>query len=587
MRDFLRSFFASVIGSLVAFILLYFIIAGSLAALVASESKVVTAGSVLELDLNYEIPLQTRYGFFENIQDLSQLQRPGMDDLKRVIKDAADNPNVRGVVLRMGLNPNSYSTLDEIRALLEQFRTNDKFIYAYGQYINQKSYYLGCAADTVFLHPTGLIDFKGFNAELSFYKRGLDKLGVDVQVFYDGKFKSATEPYRLEEMSNENRLQLRYFLDGIWTQVLDTISADRSIDKSVLQQSADSLWAYQPSYAIESGMVDGLLFEDELNQLVDGMEQDPKWVSAYQYLESLGEREKKKGMDKIAIIHAEGTIIDGSAGDGYIGGKDLSELLRDARLDPEIKAVVLRINSPGGSASASDVIWREVQLLAEEKTIISSMGSLAASGGYYMAAPADEIYAHPNTLTGSIGVFLTLPNMEELYEDKLGITSDTVKTAAMADFPNISRAVSPEQGRVLQARVDTSYIDFKRKVSEGRSMSMADVEEVAQGRIWTGVQALDRNLVDELGGLDEAVAKAAELARLGDSYHTIEWPQQEADPFEQILGGILMDADNPLETAALREELINELLQLEALEALQVLEEMPTIQARMLFDIDY
>ncbi len=421
-----------------------------------------------------------------------------------------------------------------------------KFVVGYGQNITQRSYYLASGADEVYLHPTGMLDFKGFSADLSFYSRALQKLGVEVQVFYDGKYKSATEPFRLERMSEENRAQLREFMDEVWEQYLDEVGKGRELNREQLQQAADELSGYFARDAVRLGLVDGLKYEDELCDLMRkklslGKEDKIPYVSLERYVADKVEpaSEKSKSKLKIAVIYAEGDIGFGASSSGRIGSEDLSKLLRKAREDKDIKAVVLRVNSPGGVAPASDIIWREAKLLAQEKTLVVSMGDLAASAGYQISAPADFIVAQPNTLTGSIGVFLLLPNLQNLMENKLGITSDTVKTGALADFPSVVRPVSEKQRQILQRAVDSTYVEFKRNVSQGRGLSQEAVEQIAQGRIWTGTQALKLGLVDTLGNLSTAILKAAELARLGDQYRVVEWPNEELSPFEEILLGML------------------------------------------------
>ncbi|MFT7589812.1 MAG: protease-4, partial [Limisphaerales bacterium] len=506
---FFKLLLASILGVFIAGMLVFFLfsmIAG--AALAGSSAPAVPANGILKLNLNFSVYEQTHKGLPDNISPLNfdLSNDPGLNDIVAAIDHAADNDRIKGIMLELGMNSIGYTGLLEIRNALERFKAKEKFVVAYGQTISQRAYYLGSVADKVYLHPTGLIELKGLNAELSFYKGALEKLGVEVQVFYDGRFKSATEPFRLEKMSDNNRLQLREFLDEIWGQLRASMAEGRDMNPAAIQAVADGLKAFQPKSALKAGIVDALLFEDEVWEELAGRigaDEDKKlpFIGLSSYLSASkinGKTKGKKKDSKVAIIYAEGNIIDGEASPGSIGGATVAKLVRKARQDETVKAVVLRVNSGGGSALASDVIWREVDMVAKEKTLIVSMGDLAASGGYYIAAPADYIVAQPNTLTGSIGVFFMLPNLSGLMEDKLGINSDTVMTGAMADFPTTNRAVSPEQGVVLQGFVDSTYVDFKRKVAEGRSLSMESVESIAQGRIWTGTQAIENGLVDEL-----------------------------------------------------------------------------------------
>ncbi len=508
------------------------------------EGDSIKSHSILKLDLNYSMPEKSDSGWPSSINPLAinWSASTGLNDVMDILDAASKDDDIDGILIDLQYNPNGLTKLKEVLGALDELKKSGKFVLAYGQNITQKSYYLASAADQVYLHPSGMLDLKGFNAELSFYTRALEKLGVEVQVFYDGKYKSATEPFRLEKMSEENRHQLHEFLDEIWSQYLDDVSQGRGFSREKLQESADSLTGYFASDALSNKLVDGLLYPDELNDLLrdkldlQGEDKIP-FVTMENYRTSRvqANSSKNKSKSKIAVIYAEGEINFGSSSPGRIGSDDLSKLLRKAREDKDVKAVVLRVNSPGGVAPASDMIWREAQLLAEEKTLVVSMGDLAASAGYQISAPADYIVAQPNTLTGSIGVFLLLPNMQNLLENKLGITSDTVKTGELADFPSVNRPVSERQRTILQRAVDSTYVQFKQNVAQGRGMSMEAVENLAQGRIWTGNQALERGLVDTLGSLQTAITKAAELARLGSDYQLIEWPKEDLSPFEEIV----------------------------------------------------
>jgi protease-4 len=524
-----------------ALVMLFFFLAFATALSTGSVQERIAEGSVLELDLNYPIPEQRQSGWPSGFSPaaLSMGLYPGLHEVTEAIRRAAEDDKIAGIVLSLEFNPNSLAALNEVTEALDVFRSSGKFVLGYGQNITQRAYYLGSAADSVYLHPAGILDFKGLSADLSFYARMLEKLGVDVQVFYDGRYKSATEPFRLERMSDDNREQTRFLIDEIWTQYLDRIAQQRQMEPARLQRAADSLSGYFPQQALESGLVDGILhpdqWEDRLRARL-GLDRDEELplVSLDEYLIN-SKAPKASGKDVVAVIYAEGDINFGPSGPGRIGSDDLSELLRDAREDDKVKAVVLRINSPGGVAAASDLMWREASLLAREKTLVVSMGDLAASAGYQLAAPADFILAQPNTLTGSIGVFLLLPNFGPLLENRIGITSDTVKTAALADFPSLNRPVSEAQRAILQRAVDDTYDAFKRCVSEGRGLSMEDVEAVAQGRVWTGSQALDRGLVDSLGNLQDAIAKAASLAGIQGNYRVEERPDYEPGFLEMLL----------------------------------------------------
>jgi protease-4 len=517
------------------------------AALAGGGPEPLKRQSILKLNLNYPIPEQSQSGIPSVINPLSMNFQPstGLDAIRAGLRAAAEDDKIEGVLLDLGINPNGQAVLSTLHGLLEEFKESGKFVWAYGQFGGQRAYHLATVADSIFLHPTGGIELKGYSAETTFLTEGLDRLGVEVQVFYDGKFKSATEPFRRTDMSPENRLQVRSFIGELWDNYKQHVATNRALTADTVQAIADRLDALQPLLALRHGLVDELAYQDQvydrLRQKV-GLEpdEDLPMVSMQRYLSQKGlpKGNKPQRSGNVAVLYAEGNIIDGEGDEGQIGGASMARLLREARTDEDVDAVVLRVSSPGGSAPASDVIWREAMRLAEEKTLVVSMGNYAASGGYFIAAPGDWIMAEPGTLTGSIGVFLLLPNMRELREEHLGLYADTVNTGAHAHFPSLNRPVDDAQRRILQAMVDSTYVDFKRKVSMGRDMDMEAVEEVAQGRVWTGRQALERGLVDELGGLDEAIAVAAERARLGEDYGILHFPEYEPSPLEEILVGL-------------------------------------------------
>ncbi len=540
-----RVLLAVILGTLITFGIMFLLGLGFFgAAMAGSGPDPVESRSVLRLDFNYPIPEQSRSGLPSVINPLAIDFRPatGLDAIRAGLREAAEDDKIDGILLDLGINPNGQAVLGTLRELLIEFKDSGKFVWAYGQYGGQRAYDLATVADSIFLHPTGGVELKGYSAETTFFKEGLERLGVEVQVFYDGKFKSATEPFRRTDMSPENRLQVRSFLNEVWGQYKQRVAMNRNMPVDSVQAIADRLDGMQPVLALRHGLVDAIAYQDEVydrlrRKVGREPDEDLPLVSMDRYLsyKGLPKANKPKRSGNVAVLYAEGNIIDGEGDDGQIGGASTARLIREARKDEDVDAVVLRISSPGGSAPASDVIWREAMRLAEEKTLVVSMGNYAASGGYFIAAPADWIMAEPGTLTGSIGVFLLLPNLRALREEHLGVYTDTVKTGAQADFPSINRPVSETQRVLLQAMVDSTYMDFKRKVSMGRGMSMDAVEAVAQGRIWTGTQALDNGLVDQLGGLDEAIAVAAERARLGEDYGVLHRPEYEPSPLEEIL----------------------------------------------------
>ncbi|MEZ5015274.1 MAG: signal peptide peptidase SppA, partial [Chitinophagales bacterium] len=412
MRSFFTSFFASLLAFLVFCIIIFFVIMGVVSAFSRQfEDKTVSVrpNSVLRINTNYSIAEQTQKGLPSGLGILGYDpdHALGLNDILANIRHAAKDDNIKGIYLELGICPNSYATLQEIRDALEDFKsTSGKFVVAYGEVISQNSYYLGSVADKVYLNPSGAVDFKGLSAQISFYKGTLDKLGVKTEVFYDGKFKSATEPYRFDKMSDENRLQLREFLNALFDENLSEISDTRKMDVMTYRNIADSLKAWYPQYAVQTGLMDGLIYYDEV---VDEMKEhcgisadrELNFVSMHDYRGTYAN--DVKGEDRIALVYADGTIIDGEGSNGYIGSRTFAKMMYDVRQDKNIKAVVLRVNSPGGSAVASDVMWREIEITKKVKPVVVSMGDYAASGGYMISCNADKIFAEPNTLTGSIG----------------------------------------------------------------------------------------------------------------------------------------------------------------------------------------
>ena len=584
VTSFLGSLLAMVVGGIL-FVLLMFGIAGAIAGSFEKEKAVVKENSVLKLNLNYPIEEQTQSGAAAGLAllGLDGDQGVGLNDILRSIKHAETDKSIKGIYVQMGMSPNSYGTLQEIRDALSDFKAGSgKFVIAYGEVISQNAYYLGSVADKVYMHPSGALDFKGLSAQVAFYKGAMDKLGVQTQIFYDGKFKSATEPFRLDRMSEENRLQLETFLNGMFDGHLSEIAASRNMDVASCRAIADSLSAWYPAEAVRLKLLDGLKYYDEVVAEIKsrsgiGEEENMPMVSMTDYSSSFINEAEADDEGRIAIVYANGTIIDGNSRSGFLGSTDFTEMMEDIRKDEKIKAVVLRVNSPGGSAIASDVMWREIEITKKEKPVVVSMGDYAASGGYMISCNANKIFAEENTLTGSIGVFLIIPEFSGLMEDKLGITIDTANTSKYADFPSVYRTFSAHEQRILQAGVDSTYLHFKQMVAAGRGMSVEAVEAIAQGRIWSGVEAKQNGLVDELGGIDEAIAAAASLSNM-KNYFVVEYPEQK----KSFLDDVVMSLTEESKAQMLSNELgmlyphyihLNELLQ------------RPTMQARLPFEV--
>ena len=524
--NFLKMMLASMAGFFLSYILLILLFCVIVAAIVgaASGSKdfSVGANSVLQLNLNYEIPEKTDYNPFKDFTLFGKFEphlNLGLIDILKNIKQAKSDPNIRGIYLNTGGFPNGAVTAQEIRKALIDFRNSGKFVIAYAEVFTQKAYYLASAADKIYVNPSGEVEFKGIAASISFYKELLKKIGVEVQVFYDGRFKTATEPFRNDSMSTANKLMTTELITNIWNNYLSEIALSRHMEVSTLDSIADNLLVRDANTAVTNELIDGAKFEDEvLGEISDKLKQDHKkkisFVSLNQYDNSHPDASISFSENKIAVVYAAGDIVDGKGDDNNIGSDNFRDILSKLRKDENVKAVVLRVNSPGGSALASDVIWREVDLIRKTKPIVVSMGDYAASGGYFISCAATKIFSEANTLTGSIGVFGMYPNTQHLMEDKLGIYTDGVKTNHFADMGDITRPVRDDERLIIQAGVDSIYSQFKHRVADGRHLELSIVDSIAQGRVWTGKQAIDLGLVDSIGGLQEAIHAAMMLAKI-------------------------------------------------------------------------
>ncbi len=590
MKEFFRSFFASFLAIVVFTVIAIFLFAAIISGISKSfeEDKLsVKPNSILKINLNYAVDEQTQSGLPSGLGllSLSADHTLGLNDILANIKHAETDQNIKGIYLELGINPNSYATLQEVRDALEDFKkSSGKFVIGYGEVISQTSYYLGSVADKIYMNPSGAVDFKGLSAELTFYKGTIDKLGIKTQVFYDGKFKSATEPFRMDKMSEENRLQLEEFLNGLFDENLKEVNETRPKSVAEYRHIADSLLAWYPSEAVKSGIVDGLKYYDEVvsemkNRCGLGEDKKLEFVTMKEYKTSFSKSAGKAAVkEKIAIVYADGTIIDGEGDNGsFLGSKSFSESMQKIREDEDIKAVLLRVNSPGGSAVASDVMWREIEITKKTKPVIVSMGDYAASGGYMISCNATKIYAQPNTLTGSIGVFLIVPEISDFMNDKLGITFDTASTSAHADFPSIIRPFNSRESQILQSGVDSTYLKFKQIVAQGRNMTVDQVEAIAQGRIWIGAKAKEIGLVDEIGGMDEALAGAKQIAGLKD-YRIEEFPKQEESLLENMLSGLTEETETKIKAEQLG-------ILYPHYQAVQQLLERPMIQARLPYEL--
>lgn len=546
MKSFFKYVLATVTGIVISFILLFvvgLIIIGALvSSMSADKETTVAANSLLLIDLKHEITERTIPDPFEELDlpGFVTVKSFGLNDILKRIEGAKDDERIQGICLDLSSVSASFATLQEIRDALLDFKDAGKFIIAYSEGYTQRAYYLASTADRVYVNPEGSIDFRGLASQTAFLKGTLDKLGIEAQVVKVGTFKSAVEPLILDKMSDANREQVSSFLGSIYDHFIAQIGESRGMAPDSLHAIADGYLVRTADDAVTYGLADGKRYKDEiLAELKDSLsidqDKDLNVVSILKY-KPTAKPTSTSVRDRVAVVYAVGNIVSGEGGDDMIGSERISRELRKVRRDDKVKAVVFRVNSPGGSALASDVIWREVDLLRQEKPIIVSMGDVAASGGYYIAAAADSIFAEPNTITGSIGVFGVIPNMQELYNDKLGITFDEVKTGKYADFlANVDRPLTADERQIIQLQVNQIYDTFVQRVADGRGLSKEQVDSIGQGRVWSGQQALEHGLVDRLGSIDDAIAAAAGKAGL-ETYRLVAYPAIKS-PIESLLGG--------------------------------------------------
>ena len=544
MREFFKMFFASFLAILIVTVvgiaLVMGIIYGLSKSVVAdktdTDNEDGTGNTVLVINTENEIHEQ---GMRNSIAQFSgePPYQAGLYDLIKAIDNAKDDKRVSGILIKAGGSPNGMATLQQLRTALQDFKGSKKFIYAYGEMIPQKSYYLASVADSVFLNPAGFPELKGIATQLLFFKGTLDKLDIQPEIFYAGKFKSATEPFRTDRMSEPNRQQIKAYQKAFWDEILKAVAAHTKTDTATVNQWTQAGTILFASDALKTHMADRLAYWDEVESLLrkrtdTEVDEEVDYTDIDKY--AMRVRSKGTGDDRIAILFAEGSIVDGESEDeSVIASVNMSKQITKLRMNDKIRAVVLRVNSPGGSALASEVILRELQLLQKKKPLIVSMGDVAASGGYYISCAADSVFAMPTTITGSIGVFSMLFSMEKLLNNKFGITIDEEKNAPYATFPSVAKPLNANEAARMQMFVDTIYTTFKRRVSVGRKIAETDVDSIAQGRVWSGQDALRIRLVDGLGGLDRALAAAAAKAGL-KSYKVNTYPAP-ADKFESMM----------------------------------------------------
>lgn len=546
MKQFFGAFFGSIVGIVIATVLAIVI---TIAMVKSSfndafsekeEVSAVKANTVLKLVLDGEIEERERPDPFKDFGGSSPFADAGslgLSDLVKKLEVASQDSNIKGIYLEIKSLRGGFASMLELRDAIESFKTKGKFVYVYSENYSQNEYFLASAATKIFLNPQGNLDWKGLSMNLLFYRQMFEKLDMEMQIFRHGKFKSAVEPFMLDKMSEANRYQSETFLNSIWATMLEKISKSRKLSIDELNAMANNLQIQFPGDALGK-FVDALAYEDEviteLKKKVGLKESDKMKFKDLLKYEKKSETEKSAQDQKIAVIYANGAIGGGEGNDDEVGSDRLVKAIRDARLNDKVKGIVLRVNSPGGSALASDVIWREVTLAKKVKPTVVSMGNLAASGGYYISCAADRIFAQPNTITGSIGVFGVLPNIKGLLEKKLGITVDTVNTNKYSDVASGLRSVSEKEYTYIQNSVEQVYATFAKRVAEGRGISEAMVDSIGQGRVWTGTEALKIKLVDELGGLDDALAYVAQKAKIKE-YKILDLPEQKST-FDDLFG---------------------------------------------------
>lgn len=544
MRKSLKPIFSSCLGTLLAFLLIA-VLGYAVVAIIIADAKrppSIRPNTVLRLSLKKEIPERTN-----NVQlDALEWQNEdilGLHDLLHVLDKARSDDKIAGIFLDATTVDLGLAGSRSFRQKLIDFREEGKFILAHANLYSQRAYYLATAADSIYLNPSGMIELRGFAAEIPFYTNMLDKAGVEMEVFYAGKFKSATEPYRREEMSDENRLQVRAYVDEIYGRFLADISASRNIPLPQLKGMIDNWDASSDRLSLEGGLIDRIAYQDEVidvmrEKLGLGPKDKVKTITPEKYFLA-HPREKGKGVkDKIALLYAEGGFITGGETAGAVAERHYVKMIRDLRRDNDLKAIVLRINSGGGVVITSENIWRELQLAKSEDNIplVVSMGDVAASAAYLISVSGDSIFAEENTLTGSIGVFGMMPTMQKLLNERIGVSFDTLLTGQLSAGFSPFRNFSAKERQIMQARVEESYADFLEKVAEGRGKTTQEIHDIAQGRVWTGTKAVEIGLVDRIGSLKDAIGAAADLAGI-DTYRISEYPVTK-NPFQRLLGQV-------------------------------------------------
>ncbi|MFK8161826.1 MAG: signal peptide peptidase SppA [Lewinella sp.] len=596
MSNFFKILFGSCLGTLLALGAMFFIGFSAIVGLASSgeQKPAVENNSILKLDLT-QVPeltgnVDANNGFAGFELDMDEVV--GVHDVIRTIERAKTDDNIKGIYLNSGIQAGGFTKLRMIREALADFRESGKFVVSYAPYYDQSAYYLSTAADEIYVGPLGVIDFRGIGGEIMFYKGMMEKIGVDVEVFYAGQFKSATEPFRRKNMSDQNREQTREFLGAMFTFMVDDIAEARGLSSADIRNRANTMAGWKGEEAVTGGLIDGIKRRSEvdarLRELI-GFESDQKLktISHEKYFSARLSKLKGRGNSEVAVLIAEGSIVDGKGANGSIGDTKYVREIEKLTEDDDVKAVVLRVNSGGGSASSSENIWYAAeQLKAAGKPFVVSMGSVAASGGYYVAAGADSIFAEPSTITGSIGVFMMFPKDDGLMEGKLGLTTDTVNTAKHANGFSPFRPLAEEERAILQQRTKAIYATFLDRVAEGRDIPLDRVKEIAQGRVYAGNRALEIGLVDRLAGLDEAIASASRMAGLDPEDISVGHYPKIKPPIEQLIEDLLgEDAAKGFGNAMLKDQLGDK--NYEYFQMMREMTQTQGVQARMPVKINF
>ena len=539
--NFTRSFLAALLGSLTSFIILFIfflIFISGIASIASLENQIsfIKESSILKLDLNK--PVNERASIYQEFESILGLDEEilGLNNIIESINIAKENDNIKGIELKCDFPLTGWAQTRTIRETLKDFKKSGKFIYAYSDVFTQKGYYLASIADTIAINPEGTVEFKGLSSEVLYYKDFQDKYGIKMEVIRHGKYKSAVEPYLENKMSSNNRKQIKELIESIWETISDEISQSRKVNKSKINQIAENLDANTPQKALNSNLIDLIIYQDQMDSIIKKSigveyEKDLNKIGVKKIIASQ-KNYNNKIKDRIAVLYATGTILYGEGSENIIGQGIFVDAFEKISNDDWIKAIVVRIDSPGGVALTSDIILRSLKLAKTKKPVVVSMGNVAASGGYYIASGADKIYADPLSITGSIGVFASLPNISG-FSKKIGLNSEQVSTHKNSMGYSIYKPLQPGFIKSTKESIKKVYESFKLKVSEGRNLTLDEVESIAQGRVWSGKQALNIGLIDSLGDLNAAIEDAAKLADIKE-FNIIEYPKRKAS-FESLI----------------------------------------------------